>query len=62
MAVATGLELEPRRVGVATEWTRPEGPSCNSHDRKVGVNVFNKMIEARRADMIPAGPSDLPDH
>ena len=30
-----------------------------SPDRQVGVNVFNKMIEARRADMIPAGPSDL---
>ena len=38
---------------------RREAPSCNSPDRQVGVTVAQQTIEARRADMIHAGPSDL---
>ena len=38
---------------------RPEGPSCNSHDRKVVVKMFSNIREVRRTGMNsyrPVGP------
>jgi hypothetical protein len=56
------MESEPGAV--ATGYRRPVGPRCNSADRQVGVNVLNKKIETRRADMYEphSGPSDLLNH
>jgi len=58
MVQQTG-RAQPQPLKQRQTWVRRrEAPPCNSPDRQVGVTV-NKTIEARRADMIHAGPSDL---
>jgi len=55
------LYLSPAPGMTPVTSVRPEGPACNSHDRKVVVRRFEMNGEARRAGttFFCAGPSGL---